>query len=386
RPTIQESWQEINKRMDMLDDDLVNGYKDDIDTLLVFTGLFSAIVTAFIIESYKWLQEDPADTAATLLNTTVVLLTGLAQHNSTESLPPSINTSLPLHFTPSPSAVRINTFWFLSLTLALVDALFGLLCKQWLRAYQQQTNTRTPEQSLALRWLRFQSFEQWHVPKILASLPMMLEIALFLFFIGLLELLWNRHPVPFAIALVVIGPAVGLYLMTTMLPGLHIIQQALQLHPSLAFSATLHPQGISHLPSINLICPYRSPQSWLVFWLLSSIFRPSSCQRLLYSFLNNHLTQIITRDICGLSNWPALDLNVIQRFSEIKNCPDLYQLKGFQWLVQQTRDTPSMIPHLQNVLRELPLHLVMPAVFNEWDLPIQSSGPSLDTLDYMLKH
>ncbi|KAF9257480.1 hypothetical protein L218DRAFT_879369, partial [Marasmius fiardii PR-910] len=50
------------------------GYKEDIVTLLVFGGLFSAVVTPFTIESYQWLQEDPADTSAALLNSTVNLL------------------------------------------------------------------------------------------------------------------------------------------------------------------------------------------------------------------------------------------------------------------------------------------------------------------------
>ncbi|KAF9255662.1 hypothetical protein L218DRAFT_883589, partial [Marasmius fiardii PR-910] len=265
KPTIEKSWEEIEKRLDTLDDDLVAGYKDDIDTLLVFTGLFSAVVTAFIVESYKWLQVDPADSTVALLNTTVGLLMGIAQRNSTES--PFLSFDPSPHFTPSSSVVRINTFWFLSLTLALVDALFGLLCKQWLRAHQQQTNTRTPGQALALRWLRSQSFEHWHVPKILASLPMILEMALFLFFAGLLELLWNQHPIPFAFSLSVVGVAVVFYLITATLPGLDIIWQALESPPIFSLHHHMHKEGFPHLPNISLICPYRSPQSWLAFQL-----------------------------------------------------------------------------------------------------------------------
>ncbi|KAF9256443.1 hypothetical protein L218DRAFT_881702, partial [Marasmius fiardii PR-910] len=379
RPTIEKSWEEIEKRLDTLDDDLVAGYKDDIDTLLVFTGLFSAVVTAFIIESYKWLQVDPADSTVALLNTTVGLLMGIAQHNSTES--PSISfdpSPMPPHFTPSSSVVRINTFWFLSLTLALIDALFGLLCKQWLRAHQQRTNTHTPGQSLALRWLRSQSFEHWHVPKILASLPMLLEIALFLFFAGLLELLWNQHPVPFAISLALVGLAVAFYLATTLLPGLTVIQNALESPPIFVLGQYMYEEGLPHLQKISLICPYRSPQSWLAFQLLSSLFHFPGCKHLLYTFLvkfkwhwrNSKPYDVditLLRDIHSVSNWPSLNLNIIQQFSRIENCPDLYRLKGLRWLVQQTRDSPSMIPHLQNVLAELPLHLVMPTVFDMWD-------------------
>ncbi|KAF9257478.1 hypothetical protein L218DRAFT_879382, partial [Marasmius fiardii PR-910] len=149
---LQKSWDVLMKAIDTREDEQVEGYKDDIDTLLVFAGLFSAVVTAFTIESYQWLQEDPADTSAALLNSTVILLMQIAQQSSQSSSPSTITPpSQPLPFTASASVVRINTFWFLSLTLALVDALFGLLCKQWLREHKRQTNTQTPGQALALR-------------------------------------------------------------------------------------------------------------------------------------------------------------------------------------------------------------------------------------------
>lgn len=43
-------------------------YREEIDTLLVFAGLFSAAVTAFTIESYQWLQSDPNDAIIALLS------------------------------------------------------------------------------------------------------------------------------------------------------------------------------------------------------------------------------------------------------------------------------------------------------------------------------
>ncbi|EEB99909.1 hypothetical protein MPER_00285, partial [Moniliophthora perniciosa FA553] len=60
-------------------------------------GLFSAVVTAFLIESYQWLSEDPA-------NTTVALLIQIsAQLNGSQSVlieqPP---------FEADSSSIRIN--------------------------------------------------------------------------------------------------------------------------------------------------------------------------------------------------------------------------------------------------------------------------------------
>ncbi|KAF9255726.1 hypothetical protein L218DRAFT_883484, partial [Marasmius fiardii PR-910] len=76
----------------------------------------------------------------------------------------------------------INTFWFLSLTVLTCMEATGLLCKQWLREHKQQTNIQTPRQALALCLLHYRSFEKWDIPKILASLPILLELSLFLFF------------------------------------------------------------------------------------------------------------------------------------------------------------------------------------------------------------
>ncbi|KAG7100078.1 hypothetical protein E1B28_001861 [Marasmius oreades] len=385
KPTLQQSWDIIMKTVENLDQDLVKGYKEDIDTLLVFAGLFSAVVTAFTIESYQWLQEDPQDT-------TVVLLRQIAQQMGGQST----SASQPINFIPSSSAVRINTFWFLSLILALVDALFSLLCKQWIREHQRQINTRTPGQALALHWLRNQSFERWHVPTILASLPILLEIALFLFFAGLLELLWTQHLIPFAFALGIVGLAVSFYLVTTILPGLSVIQQVLQLHPFIPYHRNVFPDMIFSLPPIHFICPYKSPQSWFIFRLCFAVCRLPGCRQLLYSFAKfrpskdgniavSHLDFMINKNITNLFNWQSHDLNVIQRFSRLRYCPDLYELKGLRWFFRETRDMPSAIPHLRNVLRQLPPHIVMPSIFDEWFLPVGKPKWTVSDIDTALE-
>ncbi|KAF9475238.1 hypothetical protein BDN70DRAFT_814406, partial [Pholiota conissans] len=44
-----------------------DAWKEEVQTLLIFAGLFSAVVTAFIIESYKFLKPDPNDIIIRLL-------------------------------------------------------------------------------------------------------------------------------------------------------------------------------------------------------------------------------------------------------------------------------------------------------------------------------
>ncbi|EEB91911.1 hypothetical protein MPER_09657 [Moniliophthora perniciosa FA553] len=50
KPAQTESWERVLKEVSRHDEDMVQGWRDDIDTLLVFAGLFSAVVTAFVIE------------------------------------------------------------------------------------------------------------------------------------------------------------------------------------------------------------------------------------------------------------------------------------------------------------------------------------------------
>ncbi|ESK89467.1 hypothetical protein Moror_16126 [Moniliophthora roreri MCA 2997] len=138
-----KSWERLIREVNRYDDAMVKNWKEEIDTQLVFAGLFSAVVTAFAVESYQWLSEDPADT-------TVVLLTQLSMQLSNLTTIPHERTP----FQPDASSIRINCFWFLSLIFSLTSGLFGLLCKQWLREHERDIPTRTPGEALALRQLR----------------------------------------------------------------------------------------------------------------------------------------------------------------------------------------------------------------------------------------
>ncbi|EIW55553.1 uncharacterized protein TRAVEDRAFT_86592, partial [Trametes versicolor FP-101664 SS1] len=62
-----EAWAACAKALREYDEDMIQDWKEEIDTLLVFAGLFSAILTAFNIESYKLLQQQPEDATAAIL-------------------------------------------------------------------------------------------------------------------------------------------------------------------------------------------------------------------------------------------------------------------------------------------------------------------------------
>ncbi|EJD46863.1 hypothetical protein AURDEDRAFT_22173, partial [Auricularia subglabra TFB-10046 SS5] len=57
----KEAWQKCSELVENHDRGMCEAYREQIDTLLVFAGLFSAVVTAFTVESYHWLHADAAD-------------------------------------------------------------------------------------------------------------------------------------------------------------------------------------------------------------------------------------------------------------------------------------------------------------------------------------
>ncbi|THV04810.1 hypothetical protein K435DRAFT_622361, partial [Dendrothele bispora CBS 962.96] len=46
---------------------LLEGWKGDMDGMVIFSALYSAVLTALLVESYQKLQEDPADATVAIL-------------------------------------------------------------------------------------------------------------------------------------------------------------------------------------------------------------------------------------------------------------------------------------------------------------------------------
>ncbi|KAJ7496602.1 hypothetical protein FB451DRAFT_1018414, partial [Mycena latifolia] len=60
-------WSVYISEAEKYDKALVESWRVDMEGMLLFAGLFSASLTAFIIESYKTLTPDSDDTTAALL-------------------------------------------------------------------------------------------------------------------------------------------------------------------------------------------------------------------------------------------------------------------------------------------------------------------------------
>ncbi|CAL1694492.1 unnamed protein product [Somion occarium] len=191
-PNSREGWSKVSKVLHDYDDNKIKVVKEDIDTLLVFAGLFSAVLTAFVIESYQKLQEDSSDVSARLL---LQISQQLASFAVTSSFINSTTVVYPQPmFQASASMVRINAFWFSSLTCSLVTASLGILVKQWLHEYMSD-DSLSPRAHIRIRQFRYEGLVRWRVFELAAMLPLLVQLALVLFFVGLSEFLRILNPV-----------------------------------------------------------------------------------------------------------------------------------------------------------------------------------------------
>ncbi len=200
-------------------------------------GLFSAIVTAFNIEAYRLLQPDPSQTSIQLLQ---LISQQLAQGPNTGKTGTTCVTTAQTIFKPPTQSIRINACWFSSLICALFSALICIMVKQWMREYLSNPPS-SPRHNVRFRQYRYDGLVAWGVPEIMAFLPILLELSLVLFLVGLVDFLFQLQCTVAAIATCLITMALLFYVATAIAP---------------VFSAH---------------CPYKSPQSWMLVGLRSKL-------------------------------------------------------------------------------------------------------------------
>ncbi|KEP47895.1 putative transmembrane protein [Rhizoctonia solani 123E] len=200
------------------DRELVDGRQRSLDTLLLFAALFSAILTAFLIESKDMLQQDPADVSAALL-----LIIAQSQQRMELGLPTPEESTMAVampDFTPPLSARWINGIWFMSLGLSLAAALIAMLGKEWLITFQS-SRPRSTRRLAFIRQSRLKGLEDWGALHIIALLPTLLHVSLLLFSVGLVLYLWALDVAVAAVLSAVIGVTVAFYLVTGILGAVY---------------------------------------------------------------------------------------------------------------------------------------------------------------------
>lgn len=146
------------------------------------------MLTAFLIESYKNLSVNETES---LLRQMVFQTANYRFNNG--YLNTTFDPSLLPAFQTATSDIRVNVCWFASLLLSLSSASFGILVKQWLREFLA-IDPIGPQDRIRIRDARIRGVADWKLFQIATFLPVLLQISLVLFFVGLCFFTAAVHP------------------------------------------------------------------------------------------------------------------------------------------------------------------------------------------------
>ncbi|KAI0309127.1 hypothetical protein OF83DRAFT_1026319, partial [Amylostereum chailletii] len=203
-----------------LDGNLEKRWRGQMETLLIFSGLFSATVGAFILESYKSLKPDNEDTIVVLLSRISHQLSPANSNGTHLSLPSLPNSS----YSPPEAAIRLNVLWITSLMLSLTAAFGAIVVQQCTRDYltmqynQQRGSQFSPHTQARIHAHLLFGAELSllaYAPDLLGAL---IHLSLFLFFAGLVSFLSNINSTVYRVALGVTIAVGILYTVISVLP------------------------------------------------------------------------------------------------------------------------------------------------------------------------
>ena len=180
------------------------------------TGVFSATVAAFIIVSYQSLQPDSADSTVRLLTQISQQLTALS--NGTP-LPTPLTLPDAASFKPTPSAVRVNALWFVSLSLSTACALWATLMQQWARRYVQIADRPfVSTEHARIRAYFADGVETFKLATAVEVLPVLLHLSVLLFYVGLVDFLLNINITVGVTLLVPVALSILAYFVLSVMP------------------------------------------------------------------------------------------------------------------------------------------------------------------------
>ncbi|KAJ7688832.1 hypothetical protein B0H17DRAFT_879538, partial [Mycena rosella] len=176
------------KLADEFDKEFQRKYGNDLDTSLIFAGLFSAVSSSFIIQIQPELQPDSNAATQALLMVLVQNMTGAA------------TTGLTPEQLGAPTIIVVaQSLLYFSLFSTLLAGLLAVLGKQWLLHYDSVGERGTLEGRGLERQRRFDGLLRWKFDLVMQTFPLLLQLSLLLFAAALSIYLWTIHPVIAAI-------------------------------------------------------------------------------------------------------------------------------------------------------------------------------------------
>jgi hypothetical protein len=197
-----------------LDKEMVERWKSEADTVLVFVGasstilgafpskehvpkagLFTAVISVSLVESYKWLSPDPGDETVARLNVAIDLLTQTSQqfYNNSHGIPVqsvAVASSPPFQLTQD--ILAVNVLWFNSLVICIGCAIIATLIQKWARRYLALTQGRgTPAQRARVRRLLSNGLITFRANWFRQLLGMLLHFSIFLYCLGIIVFVFH---------------------------------------------------------------------------------------------------------------------------------------------------------------------------------------------------
>ncbi|RXW12140.1 hypothetical protein EST38_g13714 [Candolleomyces aberdarensis] len=174
-------------------------WKSGLDSLLIFAGLFGGIVSSFVLDARKDLQVDSEQNLLSDIRQT--LLSGSISQT------PGVSTA----------TEWVNGLWILSLYITLFSAITGVLAKAWLTNYVSVTKRREAEDAYNRYQLDKQA-DQWYLKEVITIVPLLLQVATFLFLVGLVIRGYGDSPTLSIVLLAFCAAGGIIYLLMTVLP------------------------------------------------------------------------------------------------------------------------------------------------------------------------
>ncbi|KAH8797707.1 hypothetical protein DL96DRAFT_1720989 [Flagelloscypha sp. PMI_526] len=202
------------------DRDMIRGFRDTLDSLLIFASLFSAVITTFAAQTAQALPTDQAVVTHHLLLDIAALLRANGNGTILATLPQS-------DFGPDTSTYKttdilINGLFFASLSLSLATALLSVLATQWLHVAYTVIISGPAKEIALIRHLRFRGLGKWKMHEIIGGLPLILHASLGLFVAGLFVFVRKLYEKIAYIVVIIGGLAFMCYLFSIILPAIDL--------------------------------------------------------------------------------------------------------------------------------------------------------------------
>ncbi|KAG8948408.1 hypothetical protein FRC04_009778 [Tulasnella sp. 424] len=201
-----EFWERYDHLADMHDEKLSKNLNINLDVLLIFAALFSAINTAFISMTMSDLSPNPSDKTNALLEL-------LVKRADNTTLTPS---DLTPPFSPQLSSIVVNFLLYASLCCSLLAAMGAMLGKEWLQSFDRTGQTGLSEEQGRLRQRKFNGIKRWHLEGTILFLPNLLVFSVALFFAGLAVYLLPINTAVAGLLIAVLGLALGVWFVTVL--------------------------------------------------------------------------------------------------------------------------------------------------------------------------